>query len=109
LIENLITEINDLGWHLYSCHQTKDIARADCWQITLREITTESVAKVVYAQGHSISSTLAKAIDKIHTATETINTQPTIYEGSLEQKPDFAKIILKLSGEKPYVRRWTKD
>jgi len=47
LIENLITEINDLGWHLYSCHQTKDIARADCWQITLREITTEQFAKVV--------------------------------------------------------------
>jgi hypothetical protein len=109
LIENLITEINDLGWHVYSCHQTKDISRADCWQITLREITTEQFAKVVYGQGNSFSLALAEVVDKIYTATEIIDTKQSIYEGSLEQKPDFAKIISKLSGEEPYIRRRIKD
>jgi hypothetical protein len=64
MIEDLLSEISDSGWHVYSLRDCAD-SRLFPWEVTLR---CPALSLVAYGQGTSLELALSMAIDGIDRA-----------------------------------------
>jgi hypothetical protein len=64
MIENLLSEISDRGWHVYSLRDCAD-SRLFPWEVTIR---CPALSLVAYGQGTTLALALSMAIDGIDRA-----------------------------------------
>jgi hypothetical protein len=64
MIESLLSEITERGWHVYTCRDCAD-SRPYPWEVTLR---CPAQSLVAYGQGQSMELALSMAIDGIDRA-----------------------------------------
>ena len=76
MIEDLLTEIRDRGWHVYTCRDCAD-SRLFPWEVTLR---CPALSLVAYGQGTSMELALSQAIDGIDRAEPGVLPTFTVYK-----------------------------
>lgn len=99
MIEDLLTEITERGWYLYSAYSHIDRPIAFSWECTLRNAEASLVA---FGQGETFAIALAFALDNIERAEP--GKLPTFVSYD-EPKVDLSAILSKLQPAEPIKRR----
>jgi hypothetical protein len=86
MIESLLVEITERGWHVYSLRDCAD-SRLFPWEVTLR---CPALSLVAYGQGTTLALALSMAIDGIDRAEP--HTLPTFTYG-IEPRVDLRSIM----------------
>ncbi len=99
MIESLLAEITDRGWHVYTLRDCAD-SRIFPWECTLR---CPALSLVAYGQGTSMQSALAMAVDGIDRAEP--HTLPTFTIHRPSPAVDLTDILRRLAPAPTITRR----